>query len=85
MIIIIKEKKIYTAQEIKDKEEKKAQGKELDRALDNGEADREVYNLLDNMIDELGEAGVDVSCFGHRARMVLVKYAKKLTYDFSAH
>jgi len=41
--------------------------------------------LLDNMIDELGEAGVDISCFGHRARMVLVKYAKKLTYDFSAH
>ena len=85
MIIIIKEKKTYTAREIKDKEKREAESKEFDRALGDIMADRAVYNLLNNMIDELGEAGVDVSCFGHRARMVLVKYAKKLTYDFSAH
>ena len=37
-----------------------------------------IVDLLDKMIDELGDAGVDVSYFPAKAEEILLKYAKKL-------
>ena len=40
---------------------------------------RQVYDLLDEMIDALYNAGVDVSCFPSEAQLVLVETAKKIS------
>jgi len=63
-----------TAKEIQ--EQKKEDRKELEfkKSIKN----HKVYQLLDKMIDELGNANVDVSYFPFKARKVLVKYSNKL-------
>lgn len=38
----------------------------------------QIYKCLDILMDELYNKGVDTSYFPHRARMVLVDYAKRL-------
>jgi len=39
------------------------------------------YLLLDEMIDELGDVGVDVSYFPPSAKRILLKYSKKITIN----
>ena len=40
---------------------------------------KETYTLLDNMVEELRIAGVDVSFFPEKARNILIRYAIKMT------
>lgn len=40
--------------------------------------EHEYYDFLDNMIEELDTAGVDVSFFPERAYLVLIQHARRL-------
>lgn len=44
-----------------------------------------VYDLLDLMVNDLGEAGVDVSYFPEAAQLVMIEYADKIIDKFEEY
>ena len=44
---------------------------------------KNIYKLLDKMIDDLEESGVDVSYFPDRAKLIMKKYAIKISKQYN--
>lgn len=45
------------------------------------EKEKAIFDMLDVLIDDIGEAGTDTSSFPREAELVLIKYAKKITNE----
>jgi len=73
----------YSDNEIEKEEQEKREEEELNLAIKSlSTIESRIHDSLDDLLNELGEAGVDVSYFPHRAKMVQIAYAKKFYAEF---